>query len=242
MEVDRLFRDICEELADQDTSDTVANLWDGNNYNIQLTERSIEAVVDYYDYLNKFECAQLREAEKGVAVNAVPATTVAPAEKTPFEKAIDDKIAEYLQSAEGQSLIENKVKELLNQQTSVQPSISAPSATPTVNADNGAFDADTCIRELENVQLYMVGARGLPDRDSENYCERLAYAFLETYKLVGKKALLDAISEFEGDDVVAEKKHEGLSDQLKELLKLLSENYDKATGNVPGMYRYLMTK
>ncbi len=104
MEVDRLFGDICKELADHDGNDTVVNLWDDNNYNIQLTERSIEAVVDYYDYLNKYEASILNEAyesdasEEDVKVVNVPT-------KTAYEKAVDDKIGEYLQSEAGQKII-----------------------------------------------------------------------------------------------------------------------------------------
>ena len=132
MEVDRLFRDICDELATDSNADTLADLWDKNNYNIQLTERSIEAVVDYYDYLNKYECVQLVDAQQGANNVAVAPTVVTEvAEKSPFERALEEKIAEYLNSEEGQALVKKAVSEQMPELKTVETFTPAASGLPT---------------------------------------------------------------------------------------------------------------
>ena len=136
MEVDRLFKDICNELAVADSKYTVVDLWDQKNYNIQLTERSIEAVVDYYDYLNKYECSQLIDAQQTSNVQAAPTVIAKSSEKSPFEKALEDKIAEYLNSSEGQALIEKKVAE------QISTAVKAEESTPDTVAGGIPSDAE----------------------------------------------------------------------------------------------------
>lgn len=117
--IERLFDDICDNIyadkyvededgvvnfiAAEEDDEHVKNLWDELYYNLMVTERSIEAVVDYYDYINKFD------VDQAPAVKPAPVVTTAPAKQSDFEKAFEEKIAEYLQSEKGQAVIASVV-------------------------------------------------------------------------------------------------------------------------------------
>ena len=51
--VDRLFDDICSNASADANGGSVQYLWDTSSYDLMVTERAIEALVDYYDYCKK---------------------------------------------------------------------------------------------------------------------------------------------------------------------------------------------
>lgn len=109
MTVERLFLDICDQAytlenpEDERNEDCVVNLWDKLFYSLPITERSIEALVDYYDYLCKFEKSTSFNAS--LPKDKESATKCISVAKSPFELAVEQKIAEYLASAEGKEAI-----------------------------------------------------------------------------------------------------------------------------------------
>ena len=106
--IERLFSDICENTYSKASDKNHAqDLWDSTRYNLMITERSIESVIDYYDYLNRYEFSGVTAAVQA------PSKPAAVAEKTAFEKAMDEKIADYLQSDEGQALIDAAIAKKL---------------------------------------------------------------------------------------------------------------------------------
>lgn len=52
--VGKMFGEIIDDRSEISDDSRVKGLWDNLSYNLQVTERSIEALVDYFDYLNKF--------------------------------------------------------------------------------------------------------------------------------------------------------------------------------------------
>lgn len=110
--IERLFADVCQNVYSADASDSeggdycTENLWDSASYNLFITERSIESVIDFFDYLNKFESNTPAQQlpKPAAAAPAVPTVT-----KSPIDLAIEAKIAEYLASEEGQALISKNV-------------------------------------------------------------------------------------------------------------------------------------
>jgi len=93
-------------VEDRDTAgkkDCYKNLWDDISYSLPVTERSIEALVDYYDYLCKFEAAlpvETSQPEKTVEVQAKT-------DKTGIEQAIEDVVRRFLNSDEAGALIKS---------------------------------------------------------------------------------------------------------------------------------------
>ena len=92
--VDRLFVDIEAQRALETTESLERDLWDTNSYSLFVTEKSIEAIVDYNDYLVKVA----KEASTQGAVGS------------PLDSAVDARIVAYLESAKGQKLIEKYAK------------------------------------------------------------------------------------------------------------------------------------
>jgi len=106
MSVDRLFNDILNERANQNSElkNTIAGLWDGEKYSLLITERSVESIVDYYDYLNKFEATELDHTKYTGDSPVDP-----PPAKSEFDVLLEKKIAEYLASEEGKEVITRTV-------------------------------------------------------------------------------------------------------------------------------------
>ena len=100
--VDQMFDLICDDRSKKTEAvrknnlmnDTIKDLWDKANYSLPVTERAIEAIVDYSDYLDQTEEAQI-ESSGG----AYPKT---------IDEAIDKKIEQFLMSEEGSKLLEAK--------------------------------------------------------------------------------------------------------------------------------------
>lgn len=262
--VDNLFELICADRSDKTetivvkkiTNEKIKDLWDNTNYSLPVTERAIESLVDYSDYLSKTIEATVMEAQiEGFSS---------------IDDAIDKKIERYLRSEEGTRLLESKgyvhkdndskndideeaiaklidsrVDSLVNKKVKefleAEEKANAPSVASVIKSANEAFDADMYIRELENVQHFIVAKKGLPDRDSDDYCEKLAYAFMETFKLISQKAMLESISGIVNDDEKAENDFVMLTNQLNELFELIVRNYGQPNGNIASLYRYLMS-
>ena len=61
--VDDMFEKImADRYVESGDSACVTNLWDNENYNILITERAIEALIDSYDYVCKYEKEEAHEA------------------------------------------------------------------------------------------------------------------------------------------------------------------------------------
>jgi hypothetical protein len=61
--VDDMFEKImADRYVESGDSACVTNLWDNENYNILITERAIEALIDSYDYVCKYEKEETHEA------------------------------------------------------------------------------------------------------------------------------------------------------------------------------------
>lgn len=104
MTVDRLFENICAQIADADTDTELLfnGLWDNIKFSLTVTERCVEALVDYYDYLMKFD-----DSVKATVSGAVY-------EKSKIDVAVEERIFEFLLSEAGSELIRNSVSPASN--------------------------------------------------------------------------------------------------------------------------------
>ena len=257
--VDNLFDIICDNRSvesktvvseDNETNTQVANLWDNISYSLIVTERSIEAMVDYYDYLEK----TVQETEKAILSD----------ETLSLDDVINKKIAAFLKSEEGEELlgelgyvhknndcensaidfdsialvVDEKINEAINTrlskiierqvQTSVQ-SNNAPRSFEDVNVD-------AIIRLLENLQIYMNNNYNhIPERNGET-AEKLTYALLGTFASFKKIQLYKYIIEYETDESKISKKYDKLSSQIDNLIENVVKFCDGPEGNISEIY------
>ncbi len=110
--LDHLFDEIMQDAFDPETldelpeedreeklRDCVSYLWDTQSFNLFVTERSVEALVDYFDYIRVFEPSSMAAAPEPKKI------TEPRFEKSEFELAVEKKIREYLQSDSGKTAI-----------------------------------------------------------------------------------------------------------------------------------------
>ena len=106
--IERLFNDVCNNVYadefDEDDDEHVLNLWDTVYYNLMITERSIESIVDFYDYINKFDNTTASSEEKKPVYSA-SAICESAASASSLDAAVEAKIADYLKSEAGKAAI-----------------------------------------------------------------------------------------------------------------------------------------
>ena len=116
--IERLFDDLCADIYSEQRRESfsdiyrmekdeecVVNLWDCTNYSLSLTERAVEALVDFKDYLDKFYNKPMLAVERNETVCTATKVEYV-SEPSAIDKAVEAKIAEYLQSDAGKKLIE----------------------------------------------------------------------------------------------------------------------------------------
>ena len=120
--IDRLFADVCADVCLEldptkptDSLLKVQDLWDSVSYSLPITERAIESIVDYYDYLSKFYAEKEKEQQKpeNEQTPEVVVETVIKVEKSPFELAMEQKMAEYF-DAKMDEYFNRKISEYFN--------------------------------------------------------------------------------------------------------------------------------
>lgn len=90
--LDRLYQMIIDSRAKEDDAGCRINLWDDMSYNLQVTERCIEAIVDYHDYILKFGEDDAQGAVEKTEVSQV----VREVSRSDLDLAVEKKIEEYL--------------------------------------------------------------------------------------------------------------------------------------------------
>jgi len=90
--IDEIFGQI---ILDRQGSGEFMNLWDSLAFNIMITEKAVEGITDYYNYLLKYAAP-----EPAVEVKEVPIVN-----PEPIKEAILEAVQEYLKSREGKELL-----------------------------------------------------------------------------------------------------------------------------------------
>ena len=241
MSVDRLFDDILKERASVGASSkyTVGGLWDGNRYNLLVTERSIESIVDYYDYLNKFESA---EAEHSTCTEGqAPAAPVCVPVKSELDIALEKKIAEYLAGEDGQRIIAEAVEARLPvAQEQPAPIVTAPTVS------GGAIDIKA-VTELINM-LNSLDITSLSNNKSDERIQLMS-ALEALYAGLQRLHIRQAIHESNLDKGISGAKAEEketkaareISTQLDELAYAMAEDedLDNPTHQLQFLYQHI---
>lgn len=170
--IEGLFDDICDEACseiDEYNEDCcVLDLWDATNYSIPVTERAIEAIVDFYDYLCRFE--EREAVEERTVTNASFARKV---EKSALDIALETKFAEYLRSDVGRSVIAE---------------ISVGTTQPVAY---GTERTDDLITEIERISDFINQTTLLNTHGDED--ERLTAALVNLHRAISACSTKDKI-------------------------------------------------
>lgn len=231
--VDRLFKSICDDISPETDTQRVKDLWDQLDYSLLVTERSIEALVDYYDYLCKFELEQTDTLETDPA-RPVPTTESA---KSEFELMFERKIDEYLRSESG--------KEIIREQLGALCPASAAGSVVGEQAMNKQAS------ELLSVAEYILALASHTDLLNKKGADedRLIYTLVEVVEELKKCALKKLIRsqvKQEPDEIDSDytrRIHDASSKFIKRYKSLQNsvvQDLDKASGDFKALYEKLM--
>ena len=159
--IDRNFEDVRNDMYDaaeaaSNRDKCVDGLWDDVRYNLIVTERAIEAIVDYYDYLCKFVPREVADA----------AASAPRAQASPLQKALESAIADYLHTPEGIGL----VREAAGQSAAPAAKVTAPAGGLTIEALDSLADTIN--------QLTMVS----DDEEDHDDDDRAILAWVKLYR------------------------------------------------------------
>ena len=179
--IDRNFEDVREDMynaeyASRQKEDCVDGLWDNVTYNLIVTERAIEAIVDYYDYLCKFAATD----EEGAMESPRTATAVAPTREATdaLQKALDGAIADYLRSDEGKALIREAAADCV-------PAMQAPVASQSVYATPEQLEE---LADIINQTVFVAD-----DVADQNDNDKMILAILKLYRSIVGYAFKDEL-------------------------------------------------
>ncbi len=246
--VDSLFELICNdrsEKSEQKHKDiSVKDLWDSKNYSLPITERSIEALVDYCDYLEVIDTSE-SNVKSGHVVSSVDDAVQAKIESYIENLGLFEKIQsinDVLNENTVIKLIDDQVNKLLNSKIEgiVNSRLKNLSLSPDaiVSEGSSAPDISGTIGLLEDVQRHFSYKSELPDRDAENPVEQLAYNLLKTFNVLAEKSILESIEDCteelgKSKTVDVSKK---INDQFIELLGAMAKNHNNPAGNIASIY------
>ena len=233
------------ETVKKDTK--IKNLWDCVNYSLPVTERSIEALVDYSDYLNKTLAEQTSGGSEGASSS--------------IDDAINKKIVNYINSDEGKKTIkslgfvskdevptinESDIARIVDEKVSAIISeklgtvLAGQKASATVpTSSSAALDFNVIINEIENLQRTL-GNDKLPERDSTDEYERLASALIGLHKNVSMKAIQDALTAYVFDEKTLAQILSKLESQFQEITEIISKNWNNPNAHLDKIYRKLI--
>lgn len=262
--VDNLFDAIVEDRSAKSGRTRegvgVQNLWDGMCYNLAITERAIEAIVDYSDYIKNNEDRAAEIAAESAAITSI-------------DDAIEKKIAAYLRSENGTELIrslgyapadekpeapdidqlvEKKVNALLETrlEEKITERLSMAGMDPYIVS--ATQDPDVIRKQISALisdMGYWLTANSdrLPQKNSSDNVESLLSTLFELWEVmdqqVGRKRLLDHIQRCGKCDEqeAVTLWTETLSMQVEELFTKIIEECTTPSGNVASIYRRLLT-
>lgn len=90
--LDKLFENILSDRGTKDTDICNSELWDTLSYSLPITERAIEAIIDYYDYVCKYDLQV--ETEPAKSQNDISKAVIV---KSEIDEAIERKIEAVVQ-------------------------------------------------------------------------------------------------------------------------------------------------
>lgn len=228
--VKELFNLIVSDRSDTDNALCTSNLWDNLSYSLQVTERSVEAIVDYYDYVNKFSDNIVEVNSDNEAVSD-RVQTVTETVRSPLDIAFEEKIKDFFTTDEGKAILADAVGK-------------APAAQPVAEA---AVSDQAVIEKLKNIRADFMAITRPLDRYEES--EELLYELVLTFEALSKRSLYERLAEqYRNDskkasmdnlDGVINEDYEKLDERISALLRDIINDSNKPGGDLTELYSKL---
>ena len=167
--IEKRYNMTIQSRSDTTENNRVKDLWDNTNYNLFVTERSIESLVDFYDYAYKFN-------KQTGNVSEVPASS------SEFEKLLSDLIDKRISERLGDAPVSTTVEAPLESQTSIEEQIDRLHAALFNNQDiYDSFESDHVLVKLLEIFDRLSDERHLMDYhkktgiayNSQDACDKL---------------------------------------------------------------------
>lgn len=243
--IERLFDEMCADIYSEQYRESlsnstrmnkdkkcVVNLWDRTNYSLPLTERAVEALVDFKDYLDKFYSKTASAVEHSETAHTETKIEYVQ-EPSAIDKAIEAKIAEYLQSDAGRKLIEDACDARL------------ASTSSNSTSDNGDILSDEKVIDWLNNRAQDIDASLSDDLLKKTDLD----AWINFFEALQKCSLIKNILDKEQKQNLAkcEKNAAKFEDQKKQLLKEIFKDIEYCNTNpndgkkyeLPALYKQL---
>ena len=230
--VDDLFDKIANDRYMGETKDNcIHGLWDNLSYNLFITERSIEAMIDAYDYVCKFgEGAQVGDSEKECGIAGVIDTHIAEM----IDKRVEKAMKKSLDSDAITALIEREVEKRM---ASVK--IEAPVAKTEAPKACASEECDFTKLAIEKIKFITDALEyGVPRREGEDVSEEemLAHEMVNLFSAMqkcswrttlAKQVFRAKTEEDDGDELfsVDERKFREYSEQAISMVKAFEARY-----------------
>lgn len=220
-----------QSLEDSDEDDyefCVQGLWDTLKFNLFVTERSIEAIVDYFDYLNKLfprqeEVAQLSAdapLSRDSEADAAPKASSKTSGRSDLDYAIEKKIKDFLLSDEGKKVIKGSLPAA---HSNAAQMISPESFAALLKDRITQGDSLKCSAENYAMVLTAEERKG---KDS------VTHPFIELFNHIKSYSLIDRVF-----SVVKRKKDESESEYQERVYKI----YERLSTDIDDLYVTLIS-
>ena len=178
--VDDMFDKIMgDRYVESGDSACVTNLWDNENYNLLITERAIEAIIDSYDYVCKYE-----KQEESVGT---PAQAGGGLIEEYIANLVDKRIENALKNVLTAESVENTVNACVEKQLSSKSNVDVEALVnsavekrlASLTPASSSCDMGDIIAKLGEVATFV--KTDIPSGKGESEKEKLAYEFLKFF-------------------------------------------------------------
>jgi hypothetical protein len=173
--VDDMFEKImADRYVESGDSACVTNLWDNENYNILITERAIEALIDSYDYVCKYEKEETHEetTQSGGLIEEYITNLI--------DKRIEIAMKNAITSESVEKIVKKCVeKEADGKKDDIQSLINSAVEKRLEGLSAGGASMDDVIAKLNDVASFV--KTDIPSANGEDDKEKLAYEMLKFF-------------------------------------------------------------
>ena len=180
--IDDLFERISKDryFGAPDTGTHVVNLWDDQCYSLPITERSIEAIIDAYDYVLKFEKKENKTSSGTSEIEKY------------FAKLVESQISKSAKPSFDEKAIEKIIAKKVEEEVAKKLATIEISA-PAIASTGTSLSDEELIAKIEEIISCLSFTR-IPRPNSEEPSERLAHAIMKLSEQTQNSLLYDVVA------------------------------------------------
>ena len=217
---DKIIDEIYEEIImDRQKDPEFLNLWDSVSFNIMITEKAVESVIDYYNYLKRYAIQQ--EGTQAVGSGKQPI------QPEPIKEAILEAVTEYLQGEKGRELL-----------TSIVGSAASPSTdkrTGNTYSLTSETLAEPLIELIKTMNGYLDNYYAFT-RNDDQVCVA-AQVFVDFFEKLTKGHVFNVIKSTDMKNT--KDRADKYSDQAKQLIRLICRDIESESTFASNLYTKL---